>query len=131
MPIPETEIKAAELILNDYGQVLSNTEPNGYGLPISLLPHSKDKIKDAIQLLLGVLGDDPATIKESLIQGYVFLAQFVPDEDVKLINQSYSIIQQAEPSEHELEQADNAARIINRIKLDMENLLEDLRFIMQ
>ncbi len=76
----------ATKVLTDYGKVLAQVQPGLHGLPESLLPHSKQQIRGAILMLLENLDAEQTAIKESLARGYVYLAQFVPDEDAALIN---------------------------------------------
>src|SRR3569833_472318 len=76
----------ATKVLTDYGKVLAQVQPGLHGLPESLLPHSKQQIRGAILMLLENLDPQQTAIKESLARGYVYLAQFVPDEDAALIN---------------------------------------------
>ena len=124
------DLNSAERIIADYGHILASSEPTGYGMPVSLLPHNKDTIKDAIQLVLTSLGKDEPQIHESLIQGYVYLAQFIPDEDARIIDKSYRLLRQEHLNPQEMEDAQLAARIINGIKAEMENLMSDLALIL-
>jgi hypothetical protein len=94
-----------------------------HGLPESLLPHSKAQIRSAIAMLLENLEPEHTALKESLARGYVYLAQFVPDADAAVLGRG--------TDSHGSAQVDNnnesAMRLINRIKVDMERALEDLR----
>ena len=102
----------ATKVVSDYGKVLAHVQPGLQGMPESLLPYSKTKIRDAILMLLKHLEPDHAAVKESLARGYVYLAQFVADADAALMSDARS-----EP----------AMRLMNRVKLDMEQALEELR----
>ena len=73
----------ATKVLTDYGKVLAQVQPGLHGLPELLLPHSKQQIRGAILMLLENLDAEQTAIKESLARGYVYLAQFVPDEDCR------------------------------------------------
>ena len=75
----------AQIILKDYGSLLSGTQPSVYGLPESLLPHDKSSIKSAIKCLLESEELNDAKIRSSLIESYVFLAHFISDYDAQLI----------------------------------------------
>src|SRR5690348_13728894 len=113
----------ATKVVTDYGRVLAQVQPGLHGVPESLLPHSKAQIRDAIVMLLENLEPEHTALKESLARGYVYLAQFVPDADAAVLGR---------PSgDHGSSQVDNgsepAMRLINRIKVDMERALEDLR----
>jgi hypothetical protein len=105
----------ATKVVSDYGKVLAQVQPGLQGMPESLLPHSKTKIRDAIVMLLNHLEPEHTAVKESLARGYVYLAQFVPDADAVALKADDG--KQSEP----------AMRLMNRIKLDMERALEELR----
>jgi len=103
----------ATKVVSDYGKVLARVQPGLQGMPESLLPYSKSKIREAILMLLKHLEPDHAAVKESLARGYVYLAQFVADADAALLTSDA----RSEP----------AMRLMNRVKLDMERALDELR----
>jgi hypothetical protein len=113
----------ATKVVRDYGKVLAEVIPGVHGLPESLLPHSKAQIRSAIAMLLENLEPEHTALKESLARGYVYLAQFVPDADTAVLGRG--------TDSRGCTQVDNnnesAMRLINRIKVDMERALEDLR----
>ena len=112
----------ATKVVRDYGKVLAEVIPGVHGLPESLLPHSKAQIRSAIAMLLENLEPEHTALKESLARGYVYLAQFVPDHDAAVLARP------ANASDAEADaNSESAMRLINRIKLDMERALEDLR----
>ncbi len=113
----------ATKIVSDYGKVLAQVEPGLHGLPESLLPHSRARIRDAIFMLLKNLEPEHSALKESLARGYVYLAQFVPDDDARILatlSASGADGKMANPSEP-------AVRLISQIKLDMERSLEEIQ----
>ena len=83
----EAETLADSLIglVGDYGQVLAKSEEKGgegpIALPESLLPDSKERIKEATKLVFLACPDKE--IRNSLRLGYSSLATFVSDEKVK------------------------------------------------
>jgi hypothetical protein len=105
----------ATKVVSDYGKVLARVQPGVQGMPESLLPYSKAKIREAILMLLKHLQPEHSAVKESLARGYVYLAQFVPDAEAALT--SLTDPNQSEP----------AMRLMNQVKLDMERALEELR----
>ncbi len=125
----DNALSNAERILADYGRTLANNQLSGYGMPISLLPYSKDSIKDAIQLVLTTLGQTEPQVHEGLIHGYVYLAQFIPDEDARLVDRSYAVMTKEQLNNEELEEVQQAAKIINSIKAEMENLMTDISLL--
>lgn len=113
----------ATKVVRDYGKVLAEVIPGVHGLPESLLPHSKDQIRNAIAMLLENLEPAHTALKESLARGYVYLAQFVPDVDAAVLGREAG----GQGSGQVDNSNESAMRLINRIKLDMERALEDLR----
>lgn len=114
----------ATKVVSDYGKVLSMVEPGVYGLPESLLPHARESIRFAILTLLRELGPGHPEVKEGLRQGYVYLAQFVGDEDAALVRSGQASVTAVNVEDAS---AEPAMRIINRIKLDMERAVEEMR----
>ncbi len=135
-------IKQAEIIVSEYGKLLSTTKPSIYGIAISQLPYEKEQIKIAIQTLILALdnkNEKDQKIQDSLSQAYVFLAQFIEDGKAK-IAESGRIILEKETSKtneenindqnnEDLELANQAVQTINAIKTDMENLMNEIRLL--
>jgi len=132
-------IEQAEVIVGEYGKLLSGTEPSIYGIPLSLLPYDKEKIKIAIQTLILAVNKEDQKIHDGLIQAYVYLAQFIEDEKVDIAKQG-RIILEKETSEQnidnntaknteDLELANQAVQTINRIKTEMENLMNEISML--
>ncbi len=114
----------ATKVVSDYGKVLSMVEPGVYGLPESLLPHPRESIRFAILTLLRQLGIEHPEVKEGLRQGYVYLAQFVGDEEAQLAKNGQASVTNVNVDDASTEPA---MRIINQIKLDMERAVEEMR----
>lgn len=72
-------IALALRVLRDYGRLLANLEPGACALPRSLLPHPPATINEASRRALKVIGDSDPALRDALIRGHVFLAQFVDD----------------------------------------------------
>lgn len=125
-----TKLKQAEQITRDYGKLLGEITSAAYAHPGSLLPHSKDQIKDAIQLLLTEIGQDNADVRNSLIEAYVLLAKFISEEDAAILEKGRDALARGEADTSFIEEADQATKIINNIKLEMENLMEDLKIFL-
>lgn len=115
----------ATKVLNDYGKVLSGIETSRYGLPESCLPHSKTAIREATKTALGHVGADQPAIREGLIRGYVYLCQFVPDEEAEVLLAT----EIPDDPSFDLTASHEAVRIISRIKLEMERALEEVRYL--
>jgi hypothetical protein len=114
----------ATKVVGDYGKVLARVAPDVYGLPESLLPHPKPQIREAIVSLLEQLGPDQVEIKEGLRRGYVYLAQFVADDEAEIVSRGQASINGTGGGD--AASAEPAMRIINRIKLDMERAVEEM-----
>lgn len=113
----------ATKVVSDYGKVLAQVEPGVYGLPESLLPHARESIRFAILTLLRELGPEHPEVKEGLRHGYVYLAQFVADDEADLVSRGQASVNVGNSDES----TEPAMRIINRIKLNMERAVEEMR----
>ncbi len=132
-------IEQAEIIVSEYGKVLSTTPPTIYGSPASLLPYEKEHIKIAIQTLLLAVENKDEKIQDGLIQAYVYLAQFISDEKAELAEKGRLILEEQALKQSEgnnlqqdtddLELANKAVQTINGIKTDMEILMNEIRLI--
>ena len=119
----------AQIILKDYGSLLSGTQPSVYGLPESLLPHDKSTIKSAIKSLLESEELNDAKIRSSLIESYVFLAHFISDYDARLIADIQKNWESSCLGNIDLERSQAANNIVNSIKLEMERLLNEVELM--
>ena len=124
--IPKS-IQNANSIVNKYGKALSEFDQSSYGIPISKLPYDKIEIKNAIQLLLLELNTDDSKLQEGLITGYTILAQFIPDEKIAILLQANNVFNNETIDKTSYEIAEQANQIINSIKLDMEELLNEIK----
>ena len=116
------QIKVAEKIINDYVQVIQITDTSLYGMPESLLQYSKQQIKQALFTALADLHVDEVDLRESLIHGYLHLAQFIPDEQAEITHRGQEAILSGDINHPDLELGEQAVRIINGIKSEMEEL---------
>ena len=62
-------------------------------------------------------------IKEGLRRGYVYLAQFVSDDEAEIVSRGQASIN---GTGGDTASAEPAMRIINRIKLEMERAVEEM-----
>ena len=132
-------IEQAEIIVGGYGKLLSETEPSIYGIPLSRLPYEKEQIKIAIQTLILAVDKEDKKIHDGLTQAYVYLAQFIEDEKVDIAEQGRIIleketsgtkIENATPQDtDDLELANQAVQTINRIKTEMEDLMNEISLL--
>jgi hypothetical protein len=115
----------ASRVLHNYGKVLAHLEPGSYGVPEAFLPHPKGTIREATVTAIKAVGQERPEVLEALIRGYVYLEQFVPDADMELL------LQASEPSDpaFDPEVQMQVMRVANRIKLDMENALSEIKAI--
>ena len=135
-----SNIEEAEVIVSEYGKLLSTIEPSIYGIAISQLPYTKEQIKIAIQTLILAVDKNDAKVQDGLIQAYVYLAQFIEDEKVSIAERGRLILEK-ETSEdkseisnkqdtEDLELANQAVQTINSIKTEMENLMSEIRILL-
>ena len=129
MPTDTLSLDEAQIILSDYGALLSTTQPSVYGLAESLLPHDKAVIKSAIKFLLESEELSEPKLRNSLIEAYVFLAHFISDYDAQLIADIQENWQPSTMDNIDLERSQAANKIVNSIKLEMERLLNDVELI--
>ena len=120
------QIKVAEKIINDYCQVIQIADASLYGMPQSLLQYSKPQIKQAIFTALAELRVDEADFRETLIQSYLHLAQFIPDEQADITHRGQEAILSGDINHPDLPLGEQAVKIINEIKTNMEELKSEV-----
>jgi hypothetical protein len=123
----EQNLSTAQDIVTEYGHLLAQLDSNSYAHPLSRLPYDKDEIKSAIHLLLWELHGQNQNISNSLAQSYVYLAQFIDDTEAETVARGQAVLQSSDLDPEELIYADQAVVIINRIKVEMENLMQDIK----
>jgi len=123
----ELNLQQAQQIVNEYGHVLAQLSSGALAHPRSCLPCKIDTIKNAIHLILWEIQGEDKAISNSLVQSYVFLCQFVDDEEAALVDQSQRMLQSSDFAPEVVEDAERAQNIINRIKLEMETLMADVK----
>lgn len=121
------KLASADRIVSAYGEVLAHLKHVNTALPSSLLPYPKTEIKQAIQTLLWEFEDIDHAVRNSLIQAYVYLEQFIADNKVAIVAHGQAAIQSADPEHPDWHYADEANRIITQIKMDMEEAMQDMR----
>jgi len=122
----ELNLQQAQQVVNEYGHVLAQLSNGALAHPRSCLPRSIDTIKNAIHLILWEVHGEDKAISESLVQSYVFLCQFIDDEEAAIVNQSQHMLQSSDFAPEAMEDAYRAQGIVNRIKLEMEALMADV-----
>ena len=119
-------LAVAGKILRDYGKVLGEIEPGCAALPRSFLPHPRGAIQEATLRVLATLSPGDDALRDALIRGFVFLAQFVDDDDAMRVAEGQAQMDAlaldagAEPQSP---QALEALRVVNQIKVEMEQAL--------
>ncbi len=122
----EQNLVEAQNVVNEYGHLLVRLDGTTLAYPASRLPYTVDTIKSAIHLLLWELRGQDRKIIDSLVQSYVYLAQFVSDSDAEIVQRGQQVMFSSDIDADELAYAEKAKAIITQVKLEMENLLEDL-----
>ena len=123
----QQELDNAQKLINKYGQVLSQLDASSYGHPQSLLPCDKDKLKSALLLLLWEVNQNDKAINDSLVQAYTFIGQFIDDDSAKIVANSQAVMQSSDMGHEDWGSVETATRIVNQIKLEMEELLKDVQ----
>ncbi len=121
------KLAQSERIVSAYGEVLAQLKHVNTALPASLLPYSKAEIKQAIQTLLWEIDDMDLALRNSLVQAFVYLEQFIADNKVAIVAHGQAAIQSADPEHPDWHYAEEANRIITQIKIDMEDAMQDMR----
>lgn len=113
-------------ILRDYGRVLGEIEPGCCALPRSFLPHPRDRIHAATISVLKHLDPADEGLRDALIRGFVFLHQFIEDDEAERVAEGQAQLDALALEAGELPQSPqalDALRVVNRIKLEMERAL--------
>ena len=116
----------ATKIVRNYGRLLADIEPGCCALPRSLLPHSRDAIHEATLRILGTLGGADAPLRDALIRGFVFLAQFVDDHEAQQVaDDQMQLAAAASANSGDSASAPDlvTVSIVDKIKLDMQQSL--------
>jgi hypothetical protein len=116
----------ATKVLNDYSKVLASIEPANLGFSESFLPHSKTAIREATKTALTHLGRTQPELREALLRGYVYLEQFVSDQDAEILMQAASPMLDREAQDMDFDSGAQASAIVSRIKLQMEIALKEI-----
>ncbi len=124
------QLKVAEKIIKDYCQVIQVSDVTLYGLPKSYLAYQKNQIKQALIVALGDLDADEIDFKETLIHSYLHLAQFIPDEQADIAQRGQRAIISGDINHPDMPVAEEALKIINRIKAEMEELRTEVQSIL-
>lgn len=117
----------ATRIVSDYGNILNQTDSGLYGHPESCLPYEKSRIREAILTVFQQLGQLRPDVRHGLIHGFVYLSQFVPDEEAVLIASGQHWLSQNSPADTPApEYVNRSLQLINQIKADMESAMLEI-----
>jgi hypothetical protein len=81
-------------ILSNYLSVLEKRENFGMAMPLSMLSHTKNEIKEAIKAAIPELED--VEERDKLKKGYITLSEFIPDEILERVNKDWKDVADAE-----------------------------------
>lgn len=126
-PVPTAARRMAENILAAYRQTLEQQGLSPWGLDQASLPYEPARIKQAIITLLRGLEPGDDDFRESLLLSYVQLAAFIPAHEVVIAKAGHDAIVSGDVHHPGMAHAEQALRIISRIKLGMEALAEEAR----
>ena len=117
----------ATRIVSDYGNILNQTDSGLYGHPVSCLPYDKERIREAILTVFEQLGQLRPDVRHGLIHGFVYLSQFVPDDEAGLIARGQDWLAQNNPADTPApEFVHESLRLINQIKANMESAMQEI-----
>ncbi|MBI3561079.1 MAG: hypothetical protein HY080_05115 [Gammaproteobacteria bacterium] len=125
-----TPINQAQDIVNAYGELLADLEGLSTAYPVSILPHNKQLIRQAIQTLLWEIDDISPDIRTSLTQAYVFLEQFIPDLEYRILSKGQAAVHSGDINHLDWACADEANLIMTKIKVAMEEALQDVHLFL-
>ena len=126
----------ATKVLNDYSKVLAALEPANLGFAQSFLPHSKAAIRQATITALSHLGAAQPQLREALQRGYVYLEQFVPDDEAEVLMLAALPAPATDAPNADLARLSEQTalregrqvnEIVSRIKADMTRALQEIK----
>lgn len=130
MSKPQQQLEFSEKVISAYGKLLSTMEPSFYGLPLSKLPYTITEIKDAIYTILNVITDEDKRIIDSLTNAYMFLGQFISDDEILTVEQALGHLKNVNKASNDTKDIEQAGFITSKIKLRMENNLEEIQLFL-
>jgi len=129
MSYSQQDLELSQKIVADYGRLLSSMQPSFYGLPLSKLPYTITEIKDAIYAVLNAINHEEKMIIDSLKNAYVYLGQFIPDDEIITVDQAMGSLKNTNNAAADTKDIEQAGFITSKIKLRMENNLEEIQLI--
>jgi len=123
----DVKLYHARDVVSAYGHVLASLGSHTIAHPVSLLNHDIDEIKSAINLLLDEINEADNKITHSLAQSYVFLGQFVSDEEAMIVDRGQAVLESSDLNPDELVFAEQSKKIISKVKVEMEALVQDIQ----
>jgi len=127
---PQQQLEFAETVVSAYGKLLAKMEPSFYGLPLSKLPYTVTEIKDAIYSILNIVNPQDKKITDGLTNAYMFLGQFIPDDELLTVQQAMSSLKNSNQASKDTHDVEQAGFITSKIKLRMENNLEEIQLFL-
>lgn len=130
MSVSQQQLEFAEKALAAYGKLLATMEPSFYGLPLSKLPYTITEIKDSIYTVLNTIDSNNKQIVDSLMNAYMFLGQFIPDDELLIVHQALGNLKNSNKASPDTGDIEQAGFITSRIKVKMENNLEEIQLFL-
>ena len=91
----KSAIKEAQDVVAAYGEVLERTNHPGILFHSQAdLPYPKAKIRECLEMLLALAGDDDTRIS-TLESGSIFLNTFIPDEEYRIVHRQSAGLSQS------------------------------------
>jgi len=130
MSVSQQQLEFAEKALAAYGNILATIEPSFYGLPLSKLPYTVTEIKDSIYTVLNTIDNNQKQIIDSLTNAYMFLGQFISDDEVFIVQQALAHLKTSNKASSDTNDIELAGFITSKIKIKMENNLEEIQLFL-
>lgn len=130
MSVSQQQLEFAEKALAAYGKILAAIEPSFYGLPLSSLPYTINEIKDSIYAVLNTIDTSDKQIIDSLTNAYMFLGQFISDDEILIVQQALGNLKDSSKASPDTSNIEQAGFITSRIKIKMENNLEEIQLFL-
>lgn len=129
MSVSQQQLEFAEKAIAAYGKLLSTIEPSFYGLPLSKLPYTITELKDSIYLVLNSIETNQQII-DSLTNAYMFLGQFIPDDEILIVQQALGHLKDSNKASSDTSNIEQAGFITSKIKIKMEDNLEEIQLFL-
>jgi hypothetical protein len=79
------DFQTAQTIISAYGKTIEQRTATLHACPDSELPYPRSEVKEAIQFMIQVLGQEHRQLREALVVAYGTLALFIPAHEAEIL----------------------------------------------